>query len=49
MITSAWAFILLTLILLQSASGTKWEEEAVREAVTKAVTSQPLAGLGGAE
>ncbi|KAM0921082.1 hypothetical protein ACQ4PT_007002 [Festuca glaucescens] len=34
---------------LKSASGAKWEEEAVREAVMKAVTTPVPAGLGGAE
>ncbi|KAM0830681.1 hypothetical protein ACQ4PT_066055 [Festuca glaucescens] len=34
---------------LKSASGTNWQEEAVREAIRKAVTSQPPAGLGGAD
>lgn len=39
----------LTLLHLKSASGAKWEEEAVREAVTKAVTTPAPASLGGAE
>ncbi|XP_051212110.1 uncharacterized protein [Lolium perenne] len=34
---------------LKSAAGTNWQEEAVREATRKAVTSQPPAGFGGAE
>ncbi|KAM0835685.1 hypothetical protein ACQ4PT_062790 [Festuca glaucescens] len=34
---------------LKSASGAKWEEETVREAVTKAVRTPAQAGLGGAE
>ncbi|XP_051223284.1 putative transcription factor bHLH041 [Lolium perenne] len=36
-------------LTLHLKSGAKWEEEAVREAVTKAVTTPVPAGLGGAE
>ncbi|XP_047058279.1 putative transcription factor bHLH041 [Lolium rigidum] len=38
-----------SLTLHLKVSGAKWEEEAVREAVTKAVTTPVPAGLGGAE